>query len=74
MTRRSDPVRIAAARRAAAIARLISAGELPDRAAASVARWEAANGGPGDRADWESLDAWLRTERMGRSPAEDGDR
>jgi len=74
MARRSDPVRIAAARRAAAIARLISAGELPDRAAAEVARWEMAHGGPGDRADWESLDAWLRAERTGRSPPDAGER
>jgi hypothetical protein len=73
MARRSDPARIAAARRAAAIARLVGAGELPERAAASVARWEAANGRPADRADWESLDAWLRTERTRRSPAERGD-
>jgi len=66
VARRSDPVRIAAARRAAAVARLISAGELPDRAAESVARWEAANGGPADRADWESLDAWLGSGRTRR--------
>ena len=72
MARRSDPVRIAAARRAAAIARLISSGELPDRAVATVARWEAANAGPGDRADWESLDDWLRTERTRRSSPETG--
>jgi hypothetical protein len=74
MARRSDPTRIATARRAAAIARLISAGELPDRAAESVARWEAANGGPADRADWETLDAWLCTERTRRSPPEAGER
>jgi hypothetical protein len=59
MPRRPDPTRIQTARRAAAIARLISAGELPDRAAAWVARWEATIDGPSDRADWEALDAWL---------------
>jgi hypothetical protein len=74
VTRRSDPVRIAAARRAAAIARLVSSGELPDRAAATIARWEAANAGPGDRADWESLDDWLRSEGTRRSPPETGER
>jgi hypothetical protein len=67
MARRSDPVRIETARRAATIARLISAGEPSDRAAAWVARWESTLDRPGGRADWESFDAWLARER-GRPP------
>ena len=63
MARHADPVRINAARRAAAIARLISAGELPDRAEAVVARWESTLPGPPARADWEVLDSWLATRR-----------
>jgi hypothetical protein len=63
VSRRADPTRIDAARRAAAIARLISAGELPDRAAAWVARWERTIDGPPARADWERLDGWLARER-----------
>jgi hypothetical protein len=63
VTRRADPDRIVAARRAAAIARLISAGEPPDRATAQVARWERAIDGPPARDDWERLDAWLARER-----------
>lgn len=63
VSRRADPKRIDAARRAAAIARLISAGELPDRAAAWVARWETTIEGPPAREDWERLDAWLARER-----------
>lgn len=70
MSRRSDPIRIEVARRAAAIARLISDGEIPDRAAAWVARWEATITGPSNRADWEAFDAWLRAERQRSSPAE----
>ena len=40
MSRRSTPERLDAARRAAALARLISDGELPERAEAALARWE----------------------------------
>ena len=70
MARRSTPDRIVAARRAAAIARLVSAGDLPDRAAAWVARWETTIDGSPSRDDWESLDAWLARERLrGRRPA-----
>ena len=65
MARRPDPERIATARRSAAIARLISAGELPERAAALVARWEAGAGRVRDRTDWEAFDAWLARERGG---------
>jgi len=63
MARRADPDRIEAARRIAATARLISAGELPDRAAARIARWERSLDGPPTRADWEALDGWLARER-----------
>jgi hypothetical protein len=63
MARRADPDRIVAARRAAAIARLISAGEPPDRAAELVARWQMTIDGPPARDDWERLDAWLASER-----------
>jgi hypothetical protein len=63
MSRRSDPARIETARRAAAIARLVSAGELPARAAAWVARWESTIDGRPSRADWETLDAWLAGQR-----------
>jgi len=71
MSRRADPLRIEAARRAAAIARLVGAGELPDRAAAAVARWEATIDGQPSRADWERLDDWLGRERLrGTRPAQ----
>lgn len=63
MSRRADPARIDVARRSATIARLVSAGELPDRAAALVDRWEATIAGVRGRADWESFDAWLGRER-----------
>jgi len=64
MPHRADPLRIEAARRAAAIARLISAGEPPDRAAAAVARWETTIAGSPARADWEAFEAWLRQDRL----------
>jgi len=41
MSRRSTPDRLAQARRSATIARLVSVGILPDRAAAALAAWEA---------------------------------
>lgn len=64
MSRRSDPARIETARRAATIARLISDGELPDRAAAWVARWELTVTGRPGRTDWESFDQWIALERL----------
>ncbi len=72
MTRRPDPDRIEAARRAAAVARLIGAGELPARAAAWVARWEATVDGVADRAAWESFDDWLARERPNQSAVAPG--
>ncbi|MDQ3127093.1 MAG: hypothetical protein M3Q66_01365 [Chloroflexota bacterium] len=65
MSRRADPARIDVARRSATIARLVGAGELPDRATALVDRWQATTLGARDRADWESFDAWLDRERHG---------
>lgn len=62
MSRRADPIRIAAARRAATIARLVSDGRSPGAAVEIVARWEADAARAGrvlDRADWEGFDAWL---------------
>lgn len=46
MARRSTPARLEQARRSATIARLISSGMLPDRAADALRRWEAAQDGP----------------------------
>lgn len=62
MSRRADPIRIAAARRAATLARLVSDGRSLDAAADIVARWEADAARAGrvlDRAAWEGFDAWL---------------
>lgn len=52
MSRRPDPARIEAAKRAATLQRLIGAGLLPERAAAALAAWEAAQDGP--ERDWEA--------------------
>jgi hypothetical protein len=75
MARRSTPERIAAARRAATIARLVSAGRSSAEAVVLVAEWEAGLDGGGrsaDRADWERFDLWLaardRTRRMRPDP------
>jgi hypothetical protein len=62
MSRRADPIRIAAARRAATIARLVSDGRSLDAATGIVAHWEADAARSGrvlDRVDWEGFDAWL---------------
>jgi hypothetical protein len=59
MSRRSTPERLYAAGRAATINRLIGTGELPDRAEAQVAAWEAQtaqDGRPRDGAYWDA--AW----------------
>jgi hypothetical protein len=66
MARHPDPHRIDIARRAAALARLVSAGEPRDRAAAWIRRWEASRTGPRGRADWEGFEEWLARERSGR--------
>ena len=41
MSRRSTPKRLEQARRSATLARIVSAGMLPDRAATALAQWEA---------------------------------
>jgi hypothetical protein len=71
MARRADTARIDTARRAAAIARLIGAGELPDQAEGWVARWERTSAPETrDRVAWERFDAWLAVERSaGRDPS-----
>lgn len=59
MSRRSTPARLDEARRSATLARLISAGMLPDRAAGALAAYEvrtAQEGRPRDGAYWEA--AW----------------
>jgi hypothetical protein len=66
MSRRSTPERIETARRAAALARLISDGELPERAEALLAAWDAQaeiESIPRGRAYWEAFDSWRGTRR-----------
>jgi hypothetical protein len=66
MSRRPDPLRIQAARRAAAVARLVSAGRSSDAAADIVTEWEHLHANSGrvpDRADWEAFDAWVASGR-----------
>ncbi|GAC1673861.1 MAG: hypothetical protein NVS9B8_16480 [Candidatus Limnocylindrales bacterium] len=61
MSRQADPERIHAARRAAALARLIGEAELPERAEARIVAWEraaAAEGRAHDRAYWEAFERW----------------
>jgi hypothetical protein len=62
MSRRSTPERLAEARRAGTLARLISAGMLPDRAEAAIAAWEAKtaqDGRPRDGAYWDAAWRWI---------------
>jgi hypothetical protein len=69
MAHRPDPTRIAAARRAATIAGLVSAGRSPEVAAEVVAEWETGPGRSGralDRADWDGFDGWLAARRPTR--------
>ena len=66
MARRSTPERIASARRAATVARLVSDGRTRADAAGLVAEWEAALGRPptqGDWDDWAGLERWLAGRR-----------
>ena len=56
MSRRSTPERLEQALRSATLARLVSAGMLPDRAAAALAAWEvqrAHDGRPIVADDWD---------------------
>ena len=62
MSRRSTPERLYIAHRTATINRLIGDGELPDRAEAKVAVWEARpalEGGPRDGAYWDAGYRWI---------------
>ena len=75
MSRRSTPERLQAARRAAALARLISDGELPDRADIWMARGErqaAQDGREPDSGYWEAKYRWIAARRrpavVGNSP------
>jgi len=63
MSHRADPERIEAARRIATIARLVSAGELPDRAEAWVTAWESATPPIAGRRPWDRFDEWLAAAR-----------
>jgi hypothetical protein len=62
VSRRSTPERLDAARRAATLARLVGAGELPERAEAWLARWEAETDGDGiprDGGYWDAAWNWI---------------
>ena len=66
MSRRSTPERLYTAHRAATINRLISDGELPDRAEAKVAAWEARTASddrPRDGAYWDDGYRWIVEDR-----------
>src|SRR5688572_25482780 len=61
MSRRSTPERIDTARRQATLARLVSAGELPEKAEAWVTLWEAQAASDGTQrggAFWDAGWAW----------------
>jgi hypothetical protein len=63
MSRRSTPERLDAARRAAALARLISDGELPEEAEAALRAWDhqaAQDGRERDGSYWEAAYRWIR--------------
>ena len=67
MSRRPDPDRIRQAREAAERNRLLSAGELPDRVDALMARWAAIALDEGldatTSAYWQRAAAWIDRER-----------
>ena len=68
MSRRADPERIHAARREANLRRLIGEGEVPDRAEAWIAHWEAeaARQGLADEAGYrDSGWDWIAIQRCG---------
>lgn len=70
MSRRSTPERIYAAQRAGVVQRLTGEGELPDRAEAKVAAWEARTVGDGrtrDGAYWDAGYRWI-TDADGQEP------
>jgi hypothetical protein len=61
MSRRSTPERIDQARRSATLARLVSAGMLPDRAVAALAAWESGSAKEGRTMAADDWDAAYRT-------------
>jgi hypothetical protein len=66
MSRRADPERIHAARRAANVRRLEGEGMSAERAEAWIARWEAeaaAEGRQRDAAYWQAGWAWIEAHR-----------
>jgi len=67
MSRRSTPERLHEVRRAGIVARLIADGEVPARAEALVAAWEAEAAAyrldPDDVRYWERGWAWMRSRR-----------
>ena len=66
MSRRSTPEQLAQARRSATLARLVSAGMLPDRAAAALAAWEARTAVDPWRIAADDWDAAFLTSRQAR--------
>lgn len=71
MCRRSTPEHLDTARRAAALARPISNGELPIRADAWLLRWErqaALDGRGRGSAYWEAGYRWVASQRNGPPP------
>ena len=71
MSRRSTPERLDAARRAAALARLISDGELPEPAEAALASWESQairDGRERDGGYWEAGYRWIAAQRKSPPP------
>ena len=67
MSRRSTPERLSQARRAATLARLVSAGELPERAATRLDAYEAMTTGDGRPRDGRSGDS-VEVVRTGPAP------
>jgi hypothetical protein len=66
VSRRADPERIQAARRAATVERLVGEGELRTRAETLVAAWEAQAGQGGlerGSAYWDAGWAWIAPQR-----------
>ena len=66
MSRRADPERIHAARREATLRRLIGEGELPERAEARIAAWEAEATQQGLERDgryWDAAWHWIAERR-----------
>ena len=71
MSRRADPVRIYEAHRAGNLNRLIGEGELPDRAEALIAAWEAERLGVSPDNFWDGAWDWIATQRRHAAPRSD---